>query len=70
MLSISIRSAYRGGRKNIIRRTSTFSLKVSATPSLSPLLKEGNLGRGYSDELSFLAYLIKPYIPFQDLVVL
>ncbi len=61
---MSIKSAYKGGRKNIIYRTSTFSLKVSATPSLSPLLRGGNLRRGYSDELSFLAYLVKPYMPF------
>jgi hypothetical protein len=67
---MSVRSAYKGGRKNIIYRTSTFSLKVSATPSLLPLLRGGNLGRGYSNELLFLAYLAKPYIPFQDLVVL
>jgi len=70
MPSMSVRSAYRGGRKNIVRRTSTFSLKVSATPSLSPLLRGGNLGRGCGDELLFLAYLVKPYMPFRDLVAL
>ena len=65
---ISSRSAYRGGGKNIARKTSTFSSKVSATPPPLSFLKGENLGRGYGDELSFLAYLVRPYIPFCDSV--
>ena len=65
---MSSRLAYKGGGKNITRKTSTFSSKVSATPPLLSFLKGENLGRGRSDELSFFAHLVRPYIPFYDSV--
>ncbi len=51
-------------------RCSTFSLKVLATPSQLSLLKEGNLGRSYNNKLLFLTYLVRPYIPFYNLIIL